>query len=136
MWKSLRDPAQPKPAPPVRHLPHRHRIDALVDPRETLPPVDIHKRGDRAGDFNPALRGAVLGHLHRLHAGAEAHGGVGLRKAAGHAARDAGGEVAGAEGLGVVFGFGGDEEEDGAFGGGFDPGPGDEALVIWERGYQ
>jgi len=30
----------------------------------------------------------------------------------------------------MVFGFGSDEEEDGAFGGGFDPGPGNEALVV------
>jgi hypothetical protein len=42
---------------------------------------------------------------------------------------DAGCEVGRAEGAGVVFSFGGDEEEDGAFGGGFNPGPGDETLV-------
>jgi hypothetical protein len=42
---------------------------------------------------------------------------------------DAGREVRGAERAGVVFSFGGDEEEDCAFGGGFDPGPGDETLV-------
>jgi hypothetical protein len=42
---------------------------------------------------------------------------------------DAGREVGRAEGAGVVFSFGGDEEEDGAFGGGFNPGPGDETLV-------
>lgn len=81
-----------------------------------------HARGGELG----------LGDLHGLHAGAEAHGGVGLRDAAGDAAADAGGEVAGAEGAGVVFGFRGDEEEDRAFGGGFDPGPGDEALVDWK----
>lgn len=71
----------------------------------------------------------MLGHLDRLHARAEAHGRVGLGEAAGHAARDAGGEVAGAEGARVVLSFGRDEEEDGALCGGFDPGPGDETLV-------
>ena len=69
-----------------------------------------------------------------FHAGAEAHCGIGLGDAAGHAAGDAAEEVGGAEGFGVVFCFGGDEEEDGAFGGGFDPGPGDEALVVWWGG--
>jgi len=52
-----------------------------------------------------------------------------LGEAADHAAGDAGAEGVGAPGAGVEFGFGGDEEEDGAFGGGFDPGPGDETLV-------
>lgn len=73
----------------------------------------------------------MFGDFDGFHAGAEAHGGVGLGDAAGHAAGDAPNEVAGAERFGVVFGFGGDEEEDGAFGGGFDPGPGDKALVVW-----
>ena len=64
-----------------------------------------------------------------LHARAETHCGVGLREAADHAARDTGDEVVGTEGLCVEFGFRGNEEKDGAFGGGFDPGPGDETLV-------
>ena len=74
----------------------------------------------------------MLGHLDRLHARAETHGSVSLRETTCHAAGDSRGEVAGAEAAGVVFGFAGDEEEDGAFGRGFDPGPGDEALVDCE----
>ena len=50
-----------------------------------------------------------------FHAGAEAHCRVCLGDASGHAARDTGDEVIGSEGFGVEFGFGGDEEEDGAF---------------------
>ena len=69
--------------------------------------------------------------LDRLHAGAEAHGGVCLGHTAGHAATDAADEVRGAEGFGIVFCFGGDEEEDGTFGGGFDPSPRNEALVVY-----
>lgn len=65
-----------------------------------------------------------------LHAGAETHGGVRLSHAAGHATGDAADEIGGAEGFCVVFGFGGDEEEDGAFAGGFDPCPGNETLVV------
>lgn len=68
-----------------------------------------------------------------LHAGAETHGSVCLGYSADHAARDAANEVTGAEGFGVVFCFGCDEEEDGAFAGGFYPSPGDEALVICLR---
>lgn len=65
----------------------------------------------------------------RLHARAESHGRVRLRETTRHATADSRDEVGGAEGFGVEFGFGGYEEEDGAFGGGFDPGPGDETLV-------
>ena len=71
----------------------------------------------------------MLRHLDGLHARAEPHGRVGLRQTTGHAADYARAEVVGAEGFGIEFGFAGDKEEDGAFGGGFDPGPGDETLV-------
>ena len=72
----------------------------------------------------------MLCDLDRLHAGAETHCRVGLRNAASHAAADSADKVTGAKGFGIVFGFRGDEEENGAFGGGFDPGPGDETLVV------
>lgn len=75
----------------------------------------------------------MLCDFHGFHARAEAHGGVCLSDAAGHAARDAPDEVGGSEGFGVVFGFGGDEEEDGALSRGFDPGPGDKALVVYSH---
>ena len=71
----------------------------------------------------------MLRHLDCLHARAETHGSVGLSETTGHTAANAGDEVGAAGGLDVVFGFGGHEEEDGTFCGGFDPGPGDETLV-------
>ncbi len=73
----------------------------------------------------------MFGDLDGFHAGAEAHCGVCLGDASSHSAGDAADEVIGSEGFGVVFGFGGYEEEDGAFGGSFDPGPGNETLVVW-----
>ena len=71
----------------------------------------------------------MLRHLHRLHARAESHGRVSLRKTTSHAAQNASREVVCAECLCVVLGFGSDEEEDGALGRGLEPGPWDEALV-------
>lgn len=71
----------------------------------------------------------MLGDLDRLHAGAEAHSRVGLRQTTGHTTRNARREVTSAKGLGVVLGLRGDEEEDGALGGGFDPCPWDQTLV-------
>lgn len=129
----LGDPTQSESRSPVRDLPHSDRIHTLVDPANALGTVNPHERRNRAGRLHAGRRDLMLGDLDRLHAGAEAHGGVGLRKPASHAAADAGNEVGCAERLGVVFGFGGDKEEDGAFGRGFDPSPGDEALVDWRE---
>ena len=72
----------------------------------------------------------MLCDLDGFHASTEAHGGVRLGDTAGHSTRDTADEVIGAEGFGVVFGFGGYEEEDGTFCGSFDPSPGDETLVV------
>lgn len=127
----VRDAAETEPAAPVGDLSDGDGVDALVDAADALAAVDVHEGGHGAGGLAAGLDGAVLGHLDRLHARAEAHGRVGLRQAARHAADDAAAEVVRAEALGVVLGLGGDEEEDGALGGGFDPGPGDEALVDW-----
>ena len=130
----LRRATQPEARAPIRRLPNRDRVHAPVDAADALFAVNVHESRPRRGRLDARGGDLVLRDLDRLHAGAEAHGRVGLRHAAGHAAADAADEVAGAEGFGVVFRFRGDEEEDGAFGRGFDPGPGDEALVIWRFG--
>lgn len=121
--------AETKARAPVGDLPDGDGIDALVDTTDALPPVDVHERRHRAGDLFTRSGGLVPRHLDRLHAGAETHSGIGLRETASHTACDAADEGRGAQGLRVEFGFGGDEEEDGTFGAGFDPGPGDETLV-------
>lgn len=54
---------------------------------------------------------------------------VRLRKTTGHTTQDTSTEVVRAEALGIVLGLRGDEDEHGAFGGGLDPGPGNETLV-------
>ena len=114
---------------PVGRLADRDGVDALVDPPDPLLAVDVGKGRPRARGLYALRRQLVLCDFDRLHARAEAHSGVGLCDAASHAAQDAGGEVVGAECFGVVLGFGGDEEEDGAFCGRFDPGPGDKTLI-------
>jgi hypothetical protein len=72
----------------------------------------------------------VLGDLDGLHAGAETHGGIGLGDTTGHTTGDTTEEVVRAKGAGVVLGFGGNEEEDGALGGGLNPGPRNESLIV------
>jgi hypothetical protein len=72
----------------------------------------------------------VLGDLDRLHAGTETHGSIGLSDTTSHTTADTTDEVIGTKALSVVFGLGGDEEEDRALGGGLNPGPRNESLII------
>lgn len=128
-----RNTTQPKPRPPISNLPHSNRINSLINPSNSLGAIDPHERRKRARRFDSRFHSLVLRDLHRLHARAESHGRVGLCETARHATADARDKVAGAEGFGVEFSFRGDEEEDGAFGRGFDPGPGDESLVDYSH---
>lgn len=118
---------------PVGGLADRDRVDALVDASDAFLSVDVGKGLEGRRGFH-ALRGQlVLGYLHRLHAGAETHGRVRLGDTADHATGDARNKVVGSKRLGVVLCLGGDEEEDGTLCRGFDPGPGDETLVVYFR---
>jgi hypothetical protein len=125
----LGDTRETEARAPVGDLAHGDGVDTAVDTADALRAIDCHESLHGAGGLHAAGCHLVLCDLHRLHARAEAHGGICLRKTANHAARDTRHEVVRAGGLGVVFGFRSDEEEDGALGGGFDPGPWDETLV-------
>jgi hypothetical protein len=125
----LGDTRETEARAPVGDLAHGNGVDTAVDTADTLLAVDSHERLQGAGRLHAAGCHLVLCNLYRLHARAEAHGGVCLRETTDHAARDARDEVVRAGGLGVVFGFRSDEEEDGALRGGLDPGPWNEALV-------
>jgi hypothetical protein len=125
----LGDTRETEARAPVGDLAHGDGVDTAVDTADALLAVDSHKGLQGAGRLHAAGCHLVLRDLHRLHARAEAHGGISLRESTDHAARDTRDEVVRAGGLGVVFGFRSDEEEDGALGGGFDPGPWDETLV-------
>jgi len=114
---------------PVGDLAHSDGIDATVDTADTLLAVDAHERLKGARRLYTTGRDLVLCNLHGLHARAEAHGGIGLCETTDHTSRDTGDEIGSAERLGVEFGFRSDEEEDGALGGGFNPGPRNETLV-------
>lgn len=129
MGGNLRNTAETESRAPVGDLSDSNGVDTLVDARDTFTAVNVHESGHGAGSLSASLDGLVLSHLDGLHARAEAHGRVGLRQTARHATNDARAEVVGAEALGVVFGLGRDEEKDGALGGRFDPGPGNETLV-------
>lgn len=126
---SFRNTGQPETRSPVGDLAHRYGVDTTVDTAETLRAPNSHKGLDRTGRLCARGCDLVLGDLDRLHAGAESHGGISLRKTTGHTSRDTSDEVGCTKRLGVVFGFGGDEEEDSALGGGFNPGPWNETLV-------
>ena len=131
---NLRDTAETESGTPVGDLPHGNSVDTLVDTRKTFAAVDVHESSHGAGSFRAGLDSLVFGHLDGLHACAEAHRRVGLRQTTCHATNNARTEVVGAEAAGVVLGLGGDEQEDGALGGGFDPGPGNETLVDCAEG--
>jgi hypothetical protein len=135
MWgrNNIRNSAQTKSTTPIRDLSHGNRIHTLVDTLDTLFPVDIHECGHSARHLLALHRRLMLRHLHSLHARAETHGRVCLRKTTSHTTSDTGDEVGSTEALCVVLSLGGDEEEDGTLGGCFDPGPGDETLVDWTR---
>ena len=115
---------------PVGRLADRDRVDAPVDTADALLTVDVHEGGEGAGGFHARSSHLMLGDLDRLHTRAETHGRVCLGNTAGHASADTTDEVGCSEGLGVVFGFRRDEEEDGTLGGSLNPGPGNETLVV------
>lgn len=71
----------------------------------------------------------MLGNLDRLHASAETHGGISLGNTTGDTTNDTTTKFGSASVAGVELGLGGDEKEDGALGGGFNPSPRDETLV-------
>jgi hypothetical protein len=104
-------------------------VDSLVDTPDTFLAVDIHERGECSWGLDALCCELRLRDLDGLHAGAESHGSVCLGNTSQDTSGDTCCELAGAEGLRIVFAFGGDEEEDGSLGGGFDPGPGDKTLI-------
>lgn len=128
---ALGETAETEAGAPVGHLADGDGVDALVDAADALLAVDVHEGGEGGLGLDARRGQLVLGDLDRLHAGAETHGGIGLRDAAGDTTEDATAELVSTGGAGVVLGLGGDEEEDGALGGGLDPGPGDKSLVDW-----
>jgi len=120
---------------PVRHLSNSNSIHTLVNTPDALLAVDIHEGSKSARGLDTRSSKLRLCDLDRLHAGAETHCSIRLCHSTEDTTADAGREVRGAEGTGIVFSFGGDKEEDCAFGGGFDPGPGDETLVDYAEQY-
>lgn len=128
----LSETGQTETGTPVGHLADSDSVDTLVDTADTLLAVDVHESGEGALGCDARGSHLVLGNLDRLHASAEAHGGISLGHTAGDTTDDTTTELRGTVAAGVEFGFGGDEEEDGALGGGFDPGPRDKTLVDYE----
>ena len=114
---------------PVGHLADGHSVDTLVNTTDTLAAVDVHESGEGGLGLDTGSGHLVLGDLDSLHAGAEAHGSVGLSHTTSDTTDDATSEVIGAGGTSMILGLGSDEEEDSTLGGSLDPGPGDEALV-------
>ena len=89
----LRQAREAEPRAPVRHLPDRDGVDALVDALDALLAVDVHEGGEGAWRLDACGRQLGLGDLDCLHAGAEAHCCVCLCHAAEDAAADARCEV-------------------------------------------
>lgn len=131
---SSADPALGKTAEteartPVGHLSDSDSVDTLVDTSDTLLAVDVHEGREGGLGLDTGGSQLVLGDLDRLHAGAETHGSISLSDTTGNTTDDTTTKLRGTHRAGVILGFGGDEEEDGALGGRFNPGPGDETLI-------
>lgn len=126
----LSETGQTEAGTPVGSLANGDGIDTTVDTADTFLAVDIHEGREGAGGLHTGGGHLVLGDLDGLHAGAEAHGSVGLSDTASHTTADTGDKVIGTEGAGVVFGLGGDEEENRTLGGCLNPGPRNESLVV------
>lgn len=114
---------------PVGHLSDGDSVNTLVNTADTVLAVDVHEGGKGGLRRNTRSSHLVLGDFDSLHAGAEAHGSVSLSNTTGNTTDDTATKLAEAAGASIVLGLGGDEEENGALGGGFNPSPGDEALV-------
>jgi len=115
---------------PVGGLTNSHGVDTAVDTTDTLLAVDVHEGRKGAGGLDTGSSHLVLGDLDCLHASTETHGRIGLGDTASHTTADTTDEVIGAKAPSVVFGLGGDKEEDGALGGGLNPGPRNESLIV------
>lgn len=127
---SLRQAGETEPGAPVGSLANGNGIDTAVDTTDALPAVNVREGREGARGLDTLRGHLVLGDLNRLHAGTEAHGRVGLGDTTDHTTGDTAEEVVGADPAGLVFGFGGDEQEDGALGGGLNPGPRNESLIV------
>lgn len=126
---ALSQAAETKAGAPVGHLADGNGVDTLVDALDTLLAVNVHESLEGGGRLDTGGGQLVLGDFDRLHAGAETHGGISLGDTTGDTTQDTTTELGGTSSAGIVFSLGRNKEKDGALGGGFDPGPGDEALV-------
>lgn len=103
--RRLRQSREAESRAPIRGLADSNGVDAAIDTSDAFLTVDVHEGLEGARRFDARGGHLVLCDLHGFHAGAEAHGGVGLGDTADHAAADSTDKVRGAEGFGVVFGF-------------------------------
>ena len=118
---------------PVCNLTHGNGIYTAVDTTKTLGAPYAHERLHGRRGFATGSCDLVFCDLDSFHAGAETHGSIGLCQSTRHTATDTSHEIRRAERLGVVFSFRCNEEENGALGGSFDPGPRNETLVDCSR---
>ena len=81
---SLSNTGQTEARTPVGDLAHSDGVDTAIDTTETLGAPDLHECLHGARGLSASSCDLVLCDLDCLHAGAEAHGSVGLRKTTGH----------------------------------------------------
>lgn len=122
---------QPEARTPVGGLADGHGVDAAVDPADAFLAVDVHERLEGARGLHTLSGHLVLGDLHRLHARTEPHGGVCLGHSARHTSGDSRDEIRRAQHLGAVFRFRCDKQQNRSFGGGLNPGPRNETLIVY-----
>ena len=129
--RRLRKSRQSKPRTPIGRLADGYRVDALVDAANSFPAIDVHKGLKSAGRFDTRGGQLVLSNLDRFHASAESHGGVSLRNTTDHPSADSAHKIRRAHVLCIVFRLRGHKEQDRPFCRSFNPGPGNQALIVW-----
>lgn len=126
---ALGETRETKAGAPVGHLADSNSVNTLVNTADTLTAVNVHEGGKGRLGLDTRSCHLVLGDLDSLHAGAKSHGSIGLSDTTGNTADDASAELASTSVARVELSLGSDEEQDGALGRSFNPGPGDETLV-------
>lgn len=114
---------------PVGHLADSNSVDTLVNATNALAAVNVHEGSKCRLGLDTSSCHLMLGNLDGLHAGAEAHSGIGLGDTTSDTTSDTSAKLASASIARVELSLRRDEEQDGALGRSFDPGPGNKTLV-------
>lgn len=118
----------------VGYLVNCNSVDIFVDIFDVFVVVDVYEGGLGVGSFLVGGSYFMFGDFYCFYVGVEIYSSVCLCNIICYIIENVIVEFVGVGSVGIVFGFGSDEEKDSVFGGGFDLGLGNEILVnCWIR---